>query len=181
MPDHPHGRGENNNERGREIRRYGPSPRAWGKRTNCCPGERSRRTIPTGVGKTYEKYTTLFTSTDHPHGRGENNGERSDNTCVHGPSPRAWGKRARNVRYSRTLRTIPTGVGKTSIRSSRSITAADHPHGRGENIDYSFFLRHYSGPSPRAWGKHEQSRAVPEDGRTIPTGVGKTVFERDSF
>ena len=70
----------------------GPSPRTWGKQRNKVEGEMTKRTIPTGVGKTALRPANAGTFTDHPHGRGENRYLRPFEHDDIGPSPRAWGK-----------------------------------------------------------------------------------------
>ena len=96
---------------------------------------------------------------------------------ISGPSPRAWGKLG-GVHFSEFRhRTIPTGVGKTKNGMGLSGSRTDHPHGRGENLCRTLQAFHISGPSPRAWGKHESGYVKPQRLRTIPTGVGKTGFE----
>jgi len=52
---------------------------------------------------------------------------------------------------------------------------SDHPHGRGENAAGRAAGDGLAGPSPRAWGKLHELDAADDAGRTIPTGVGKTL------
>ena len=52
----------------------------------------------------------------------------------------------------------------------------DHPHGRGENLNSTQVVLQYNGPSPRAWGKLRVLGKMTLRPRTIPTGVGKTLF-----
>ena len=93
-----------------------------------------------------------------------------------GPSPRAWGKRLTINGIRKSFRTIPTGVGKTYREKFRPASRADHPHGRGENTRARGFSLSFYGPSPRAWGKRDWTDSEAIDQRTIPTGVGKTIF-----
>ena len=157
----------------------GPSPRAWGKPENMYGHIVDRRTIPTGVGKTWSKPTTRVSLSDHPHGRGENSSKVSHAVGSFGPSPRAWGKH-REVRQPRPgIRTIPTGVGKTPQPGPAVSPMADHPHGRGENSGQHGDHLGNIGPSPRAWGKLDEMRGGGRMVRTIPTGVGKTKAQLD--
>ncbi len=94
-PDHPHVRGENSAEAARAISQHGSSPRAWGKLGRSCEGFRSRRIIPTCVGKTSARARPSPRLPDHPHVRGENVRPRDRVHIDDGSSPRAWGKRCR--------------------------------------------------------------------------------------
>ena len=172
--DHPHGRGENGPQRAPRAPANGPSPRAWGKPFGAGSTGRSTRTIPTGVGKTPMPASSSLAGADHPHGRGENRVGEHRGERQFGPSPRAWGKRRHARKSATNVRTIPTGVGKTSRGHAPAGCSPDHPHGRGENEWERVDMADAIGPSPRAWGKLcavRMSRAAP---RTIPTGVGKT-------
>ncbi len=94
LTDHPHGRGENIPMMTLVVNDPGPSPRAWGKRATRADLNTQSRTIPTGVGKTRRQASTTPTSSDHPHGRGENLASFNHCSVIPGPSPRAWGKRS---------------------------------------------------------------------------------------
>ena len=131
--DHPHGRGENYADEALRSFGNGPSPRAWGKPKLCIIDVLPVRTIPTGVGKTARRTLAGLQITDHPHGRGENQGRAGKGNRKSGPSPRAWGKRLIILRRLASWRTIPTGVGKTVDRDKLANWLTDHPHGRGEN------------------------------------------------
>ena len=85
-----------------------------------------------------------------------------------------WGKLQNLTGFTRVLRTIPTHVGKTTLRASGSMEAADHPHACGENRRSLHHLLHVLGPSPRMWGKPRRRRNRLHLRRTIPTHVGKT-------
>ena len=172
--DHPHGRGENGCATNGVKSDSGPSPRAWGKLDPSDLLAATRRTIPTGVGKTLAGENVYSHKPDHPHGRGENAIGNSSCHSPTGPSPRAWGKLLILISVIALLRTIPTGVGKTKLRSRNLTHNADHPHGRGENLCSCRASRYLHGPSPRAWGKLIPHRRLHLLNRTIPTGVGKT-------
>ncbi len=61
------------------------------------------------------------------------------------------------------------------MKSVRIAGVPDHPHGRGENALNKFATVYPAGPSPRAWGKLKGWGVDAVRGRTIPTGVGKTL------
>jgi len=114
---------------------------------------RTRRTIPTGVGKIAPVLRETNEKKDHPHGRGENLPPPICGLTLRGPSPRAWGKSAMTETTNPSLRTIPTGVGKIARHFPPETGMLDHPHGRGENGTKFLFVQVVRGPSPRAWGK----------------------------
>ena len=91
--EHPHARGENLCLFGFHCLGSGTSPRAWGKlrpgRSNIIPC----RNIPTRVGKTSAGWRLCWTSSEHPHARGENSHKATEQGLESGTSPRAWGKR----------------------------------------------------------------------------------------
>jgi len=111
-----------------------------------------RRSIPTGVGTTYEAML--------------------DMTLPSGPSPRVWGLRLARDGFPSPLRSIPTGVGITRRPDRPGPPGPVHPHVRGDYApgppplgpgsghphvrgDYGYPLGNPcpgSGPSPRAWG-----------------------------
>jgi len=173
-PDHPHGRGENRKAVASGISIGGPSPRAWGKPTDCHAADIAPRTIPTGVGKTPASPPPGTHRSDHPHGRGENRPVSPIIERRRGPSPRAWGKREAFRPEPQNIGTIPTGVGKTQPDRPPATCTPDHPHGRGENSAICAASLALAGPSPRAWGKRLVCPVWPFRTRTIPTGVGKT-------
>ena len=72
-------------------------------------------------------------TTDHPHGRGENDVDADGVELLIGPSPRAWGERDDRSEEVHAARIIPTGVGRTVLPMPRPSSQPDHPHGRGEN------------------------------------------------
>ncbi len=111
--DHPHARGENSRAERPQLRRNGPSPRAWGELSTECWLSHGIRTIPTRVGRTSLLSLTHRPAPDHPHARGENLRRRLCSTRRVGPSPRAWGERSIQSRWLCSTRTIPTRVGRT--------------------------------------------------------------------
>ena len=173
--DHPHGRGENWTSLWSNSPSTGPSPRAWGEHYWCDRCVETQRTIPTGVGRTKRPQRRTCWPSDHPHGRGENNDTRSAWSSPCGPSPRAWGERKEVERGDGRRRTIPTGVGRTPVSIERVSRLTDHPHGRGENFIGVTPDKRLPGPSPRAWGERCFGLGLHFPGRTIPTGVGRTL------
>ena len=58
------------------------------------------------------------------------------------------------------------------------MAGADHPHACGENAMEVRARSLASGPSPRVWGEHLDSKAGKCRARTIPTRVGRTSRSR---
>ena len=198
---HPHGRGEYLRVGARRSGEGGPSPRAWGIRplvTSCAQVPRS---IPTGVGNTYDSRYRGVMWTVHPHGRGEYRTVVSGFPRRPGPSPRAWGILLRWRVFYSELRSIPTGVGNTMLAPILHAVKPVHPHGRGEYAAHWLCIGAVlavhphgrgeytpsvipagprSGPSPRAWGIRRSRSVMPNPPRSIPTGVGNTSSWRST-
>ncbi|AAQ59059.1 hypothetical protein CV_1384 [Chromobacterium violaceum ATCC 12472] len=132
----------------------GSSPRAWGTLlfpehqmaiTTVHPHGRGEhadvraavdgdvRFIPTGVGNTSGPNCRIEPAAVHPHGRGEHPSRCLFHGSAYGSSPRAWGTPLLHTVYVEIGRFIPTGVGNTSQRPTRSTLPPVHPHARGEH------------------------------------------------
>ena len=159
-PDHPHAGGENVGGSPRRFWISGPSPRGWGKLSTGAKMKPPKRTIPTRVGKTAGRQLVLIPRADHPHAGGENRQVVHPERLHGGPSPRGWGKRQRFDAFKMRHRTIPTRVGKTIRVAPMNSESPDHPHAGGEN-DVNRDAQHFKfGPSPRGWGKRQQSQRI---------------------
>src|SRR5690606_12308234 len=88
----------------------GPSPRAWGAPGLSLTDTSDCRTIPTCVGSTNNLVPSCGKCKDHPHVRGEHVAGDDRPEVDVGPSPRAWGARARRPKAGPRRRTIPTCV-----------------------------------------------------------------------
>ncbi len=154
----------------------GPSPQAWGTLVDGELRRQACRAIPTGVGNSTCPAVPPAPYPGHPHRRGEL--ELAANTEVKqiGPSPQAWGTRARAGRPTLPRRAIPTGVGNSSPVQRVEAPITGHPHRRGElpnGVRFSAFPR---GPSPQAWGTLRPVAAPGPRTRAIPTGVGNSFL-----
>src|SRR6185369_13984871 len=137
-----------------------------------------RRITPTGVGRTERSCPPPSGSTDHPHGRGEDERNTGWSSRPGGSPPRAWGGRGEPARGDPVGRITPTGVGRTVPSPPTGPACSDHPHGRGE--DYLQQIKDWrdTGSPPRAWGgRHLRHRRRRGD-RITPTGVGRTAPDR---
>jgi len=173
-PDHPHVRGEKLRAIRNVLETVGSSPRAWGKDFFTAPPDTQTRIIPTCVGKRSVFPMPCFCSPDHPHVRGEKAKSPSAAISLAGSSPRAWGKDTRRMQKVGGRRIIPTCVGKSAQKCHQSTSTADHPHVRGEKGRGGYTHTSIRGSSPRAWGKGWVAAELDNDGRIIPTCVGKS-------
>ena len=176
--DHPHAGGENGVEFLPSSSPSGPSPRGWGEPRRAASRPRRIRTIPTRVGRTNLRRRSKSKSTDHPHAGGENPPDVLHSDPDPGPSPRGWGERSAALGPDHHARTIPTRVGRTFPGIFGSRHAPDHPHAGGENHMTTYVRRCQNGPSPRGWGERQHGRQDTNEGRTIPTRVGRTGQRR---
>ena len=171
---HPHAGGENTTAASSPYRAFGPSPRGWGKLFRKMHSTPRTRAIPTRVGKTLPAVLVRLFMAGHPHAGGENVVWQTRRCFLFGPSPRGWGKPARNRGGGKESRAIPTRVGKTKRNAWMNRANAGHPHAGGENRAVFGASAHDIGPSPRGWGKHRENRPYSRRNRAIPTRVGKT-------
>ena len=81
-------------------------------------------------------------------------------TGVGGSIPTSVGKTASSD-DAPLSRSIPTSVGKTQDGSSWPWHREVHPHERGENMRHGMQGAEEFGPSPRAWGKHQDFAEFP--------------------
>ncbi len=75
----------------------------------------------------------------------------------------------------RSVRTIPTHVGRTLSTTVIPTPGPDHPHARGENARALGISILDPGPSPRTWGEQPARARMTNRFRTIPTHVGRTT------
>ena len=72
---HPHGRGEDLDQRCYPCVPLETPPRAWGRLSKLDPATYDAGNTPTGVGKTVLIVPILKAEKKHPHGRGEDCGQ----------------------------------------------------------------------------------------------------------
>ena len=137
----------------------------------------STRTIPTRVGRTAVPLISNSITSDHPHAGGENLAIQDGLVPACGPSPRGWGEPSNGWVLPTLPRTIPTRVGRTRWIMAAEISRPDHPHAGGENISHHQPSKLMCGPSPRGWGELCFTQITPHTFRTIPTRVGRTLFD----
>src|SRR5581483_3015066 len=110
---HPHARGDDQliNCSGFDL--YGPPPRAWGRPRALAAAGRADRSTPTRVGTTATNSSGPPLVPVHPHARGDDEMVPPWYGVMHGPPPRAWGRRQRSRYASKRERSTPTRVGTT--------------------------------------------------------------------
>ena len=126
------------------------------------------------MGRTAFTVRATRARADHPHAGGENLTVAAFKPGNPGPSPRGWGERAIAAWSGCRFRTIPTRVGRTGCGLARSLRLTDHPHAGGENCSKAMSDCAVCGPSPRGWGELHPRNRWGDQGRTIPTRVGRT-------
>ena len=127
---HPHARGDF----GVLLRRHGPasgpSPRAWGFHRGARLGVLPGRSIPTRVGIS-GPHLAASAPADHPHARGDFGAGVAFALERVGPSPRAWGFRARRP-GGRAHGPSPRAWGFPVSHTTLSSSSPVHPHARGD-------------------------------------------------
>ena len=171
---HPHGRGEDDTAL-LEARTHNETPpRAWGRPWRGVERPHEPRNTPTGVGKTQARRLVRDNGRKHPHGRGEDAPTAMLEALEAETPPRAWGRLRKVLGIWHCGRNTPTGVGKTTGRSTRSSACQKHPHGRGEDQEFASVRNWATETPPRAWGRPENGALIVEEHGNTPTGVGKT-------
>ncbi len=158
--DDPYGRGEDETPTRAPAKPTGAPPRAWGGRRRPGPGC-SRRSTPTGVGRTTCSRAWATRSAEHPHGRGEDTVTRPSWSPISGAPPRAWGGPQLLRGHRARVRSTPTGVGRTFGVHAATVMLIGAP--------------------PRAWGGLDGMDAPRSVGRSTPTGVGRTPCRRAAW
>ena len=130
---HPHGRGEDFSPRRKVASGAETPPRAWGRLFFTKNRHTFKRNTPTGVGKTPPKRKANPSYRKHPHGRGEDAGQKVQQKADKETPPRAWGRHIKTQFIIILNRNTPTGVGKTKCCVFSKNIHKKHPHGRGED------------------------------------------------
>ena len=173
---HPHGCGEDGEAGAGGWTAGGSPPRVWGRHAGLPTRRSAGWFTPTGVGKTVALIYYTRGVQVHPHGCGEDLSGAPAPSAATGSPPRVWGRQPPANDIICWTRFTPTGVGKTSLRSSRSQRLAVHPHGCGEDRLDGPAARRTRGSPPRVWGRPRRWEAARACGRFTPTGVGKTYL-----
>ena len=70
-----------------------------------------------------------------------------------GSPPRAWGQSVLVWDEVQVSRFTPTGVGTMLPIAVCTVAVMVHPHGRGDNDNWTAAWNPYDGSPPRAWGQ----------------------------
>ncbi len=155
-PVHPHVCGELWLCIKRRRNRIGSSPRVWGTQLQAILIRKLLRFIPTCVGNSYSKITTVFEASVHPHVCGELFSASDSTVKWFGSSPRVWGTLKSLSNLAAFFRFIPTCVGNSVNNSDEKIKLTVHPHVCGELVCCGCFTCYGDGSSPRVWGTRHQ-------------------------
>ena len=112
--------------------------------------------------------------TVHPHMRGEYSTRGFEYPRALGSSPHAWGILNQQAKRGHCNRFIPTCVGNTCSKHTRTRCTTVHPHMRGEYMSTTASPTPVPGSSPHAWGILNQQAKRGHCNRFIPTCVGNT-------
>ncbi len=108
-------------------------PRAWGRPSALDAFTDSNGNTPTCVGKTLPAASRHTSTRKHPHVRGEDALQTSEETNQGETPPRAWGRPPEPLRQRAGCRNTPTCVGKTAAAGRMTRSSRKHPHVRGED------------------------------------------------
>ena len=172
---HPHGRGDWSLHSLPHCLYHGSPPRAWGLAQHKRRQPASRRFTPTGVGTGKDDDPDRNRWPVHPHGRGDWSEITVPPGAQRGSPPRAWGLAGSLHLCAHSTRFTPTGVGTGRQAIFIFTPLPVHPHGRGDWLTSSRYLRASDGSPPRAWGLDEVYEHVRCETRFTPTGVGTGV------
>ena len=173
---HPHARGKHTRPQKRIGRRHGSSPRTWETPYPLQMPIAAQRFIPTHVGNTLRGEKIWVKRAVHPHARGKHFCGWGRNDYLIGSSPRTWETHFKFKNVSFLFRFIPTHVGNTNWRGTRSEAATVHPHARGKHLKPLLSQFAKPGSSPRTWETLDGFAIRARRGRFIPTHVGNTRY-----
>ncbi len=135
LQKHPHVRGEDLRHQPKQIWPGETPPRAWGRRIDFFTSSSPSRNTPTCVGKTITHFPASSLTGKHPHVRGEDALQTSEETNQGETPPRAWGRPPEPLRQRAGCRNTPTCVGKTAAAGRMTRSSRKHPHVRGEDTN----------------------------------------------
>ena len=151
--DHPHACGDKVALGSQTLLQEGSSPRVWGQVYNADSTRHCLGIIPTRVGTSSAPYSTTTAAPDHPHACGDKEKTEKSLFCGTGSSPRVWGQGIIGIIGCEHTGIIPTRVGTSCRRLSRTCLRADHPHACGDKCLLRRMMVYFPGSSPRVWGQ----------------------------
>ena len=144
----------------------------WGQVLMSMPLIFRARIIPTRVGTRVITSGQEVISQDHPHACGDKVLASLLIVLSVGSSPRVWGQASRSFAILPIIGIIPTRVGTSAKKYSKSYSYRDHPHACGDKCFSSCPLGLSLGSSPRVWGQDNFALKDDQYLRIIPTRVG---------
>ena len=130
--DHPHACGDKFSLPLPKWYFWGSSPRVWGQVITFRPFREESGIIPTRVGTRSLSLILPFSSRDHPHACGDKNLLTLKSSDFWGSSPRVWGQGRKRCMVGHSPGIIPTRVGTSSLKWSKTQFRTDHPHACGD-------------------------------------------------
>ncbi len=110
---HPHRRGDSETRIDTESPQDGSPPQAWGQLAAI--------------------YHAFFLRAVHPHRRGDSTSLIASTSASFGSPPQAWGQLRQLIRFVRSSRFTPTGVGTAFEGLVMKFSVSVHPHRRGDS------------------------------------------------
>ena len=153
---------------------FGSSPRWRGARGPQPRVGRPDRIIPALAGSTAYRAVPSLRFADHPRVGGEHIFRPSNTRRAMGSSPRWRGAPWRVTPRGRALRIIPALAGSTSLSSTSTRSAWDHPRVGGEHDGIGELSALEKGSSPRWRGAPPDRHAPHRLDRIIPALAGST-------
>ena len=133
--------------------------------------------IPALAGNTSSRFSTLFSTGDHPRACGEHVPLELKPADLQGSSPRLRGTRPKTYPRRRFFGIIPALAGNTGCDGFRVVPFWDHPRACGEHIDVMRSQEPRGGSSPRLRGTRCPVSPAAACPRIIPALAGNTVVE----
>ena len=172
--DHPRVCGEHVDERRRERRRLGSSPRMRGAHCGSFSLDVGHGIIPAYAGSTRSRTRFTHRGWDHPRVCGEHMSRMLCTMRLTGSSPRMRGARPSKSAERLLEGIIPAYAGSTLWRRAKSQPMRDHPRVCGEHGRLLHRQLQGLGSSPRMRGAHLVRIRVVDPEGIIPAYAGST-------
>jgi len=172
---YPRGRGGNAIGDRCIVDHGGLSPRARGKPAVAPRQAKRDGPIPAGAGETFARSMCFGIGGAYPRGRGGNRAACYRLARLAGLSPRARGKRIRDLTMDSSGGPIPAGAGETTALIAMPSSRRAYPRGRGGNMAAIVLPSRSRGLSPRARGKPRRASRQTRSCGPIPAGAGETL------
>ena len=153
-------------------------PHVWGIRRHILLKSLLPGITPTCVGKTAYAESRIRFYRDHPHMCGESTRSIRSPIPGIGSPPHVWGRPLATFSGCVKVGITPTYVGKADWHQWRSFCSQDHPHMRGESLNFCLSCSSSRGSPPHVWGIPKDVNYLVWLHRITLTCVGNTVSDR---